>query len=195
MSDVVEGDVAEPPRDLRAEYVRLLRKCTTKQRAWLRLVRQMVPRQTAITQLGYSTHTLYKWLRNDRIRAAMALQQEMAMLDSDITYARLEREYERIAFAQLLDFRAPNGALLPFAQWTPEMGAAVTEVEFNLDGSVKRFKLHRKAPAQDTLSRVKGYLVDRRELTGPDGQPLQAAPPIIQIVRYDDDAEGTAKSA
>lgn len=192
MSDAVEGEAAvEPPRDLRRELTNALRRCTPKQRAYLYRVAANEGQKWSAASVSatgtwddaLSKYTIAKWLRLEQVQKVLALHAEVAQLDSDVTHARLEREYERIAFASLGDFRGIDGKPLPFAQWTPDMCAAISEIEFNEDGSVKRFKLHRKAPAQDTLSRVKGYLVDRSELILKD-----APPPVVHIVeRVDPD--------
>lgn len=161
------------PRDLRRELNQALRRCTPKQRKWLYKVRECAGQKwAALYQLGYSTTALRKWLRDERTHKVLALQAEIAAMDSDITRERQLREYGRIAFAKMDDFRGPDGRRKPFKDWGEDQCAAVSEVEFDAAGNVTRVKLHRKGGAQDALARITGVLVDRRELTGRNGGPL-----------------------
>lgn len=151
-------------RDLRRELTNALRRCTPKQRRWLRTVRELAGQKWAAgVKLGYSTQSVRKWLRQERVQKVLALQTEMAELDSDITRERQLREYERIAFAKIDDFRASDGTRKPFKDWSEDQCAAVSELEFDADGNVTKVKLHRKGAAQDALARITGVLVDKHK--------------------------------
>lgn len=183
MSDEVAAEtIEEPPREYRKEYALALRRCTPKQRAWARKVAELAGQKwAACDRLGLSKHTVWKWLRQDRMQKVLELQALMAEQDHDITRERILREYERIAFANLNDFRSVQGIRLQFTAWTDDMSAAVQECEFDESGQPAKIKLHRKSPALDTLARIQGVLIDRSELTLKD-----ATPPVVHIVERDD---------
>jgi phage terminase small subunit len=172
----------DPPRDLRLEYQSALRACSPKQRKWLKRTYEMAGQKwAACSALGYSTHTVWKWLRDEKIKSVVALQQELAELDHDLTRARILREYERLAFANVNEFRAPDGTRKGFPDFTDDMSAAIHEIEFDELGKPSKIKLHAKVSALDTLARIQGVLVDRSELTIKD-----APAPVVRIVERAD---------
>jgi phage terminase small subunit len=187
VSDSIGVTVEDGERDLRGEYEIARRACTPKQRKWLAKMSELAGQKwAACNALGFSKHTVWKWLREDRIKQVLELQTQLAGLDHDITRDRIMREYERLAFSNINDFRAPDGTRKAFANWTDDMSAAVLECDFDSNGYPTHVKLHSKRDALDALAKIMGVLVDRHELTGPNGQPLQTAPPVIHIVERAD---------
>lgn len=157
-------ETVEAPRDLRRELTNALRRCTPKQRMYLRRVQAGAGQKWSDAVRGtFSRHTLQKWLRMERVQQVLALHAELAELDSGITRERQLREYERIAFARIDDFRGPGGTRKPFKDWTEEQCAAVSEIEFDDAGNVSKVKLHRKGAAQDALARITGLLVEKHK--------------------------------
>lgn len=151
-------------RDLRRELTNALRRCTPKQRKWLHAVRASAGQLWGpALKLGYSRVSVEKWLRKESTREVLRLHAEIAELDSEITRERQLREYERIAFAKINDFRAPDGTRKPFKDWSEDQCAAVAEVEFDAAGNVTKVKLHRKGAAQDALARITGVLVEKHK--------------------------------
>lgn len=174
MSDIpVEPIGGDPPsRDLRREYLNCLRRCPSKMRKWLREVYALGGlKWQAGTKLGFNKRTVWRWLRDDRARHVLALQEEMAEIDSDLTRARIEREYERLAFSDLRSLYDERGNLKLPHQWSDEAAAAVQEYSFDAQGRPK-VKLHGKPQPLDSVARIRRVLVDRRELSGPDGGPI-----------------------
>lgn len=181
-ADAQDTPDEEGPRDLRKEYLDALRSCTPKQRRWLKKTDEMVGQKWAAgTALGYSKHTVWRWLRMETVKAVLALQALLAEQDHDLTRQRILREYERIAFANLNDFRGTDGSRKQYTAWTDSMSAAVQECEFDSVGQPTKVKLHRKAPALDTLARIQGVLIDRSEVLLTD-----APPPTVNIVERAD---------
>lgn len=193
------------PRDLRAELVRAMQKCTPKQRKWLRsLAANKFQKWGTALKLNISTHTVHKWLRLSHVTAVIALQEEIADLDSDLTRQKILAAYEAIAFADIRTIFAADGKLLPPSQWPDEIAFAVLGVDtqerqlrekgehFNEFELVRKIKLHDRKTALDFLATYKKIAGAKRiEVTGKDGEPLAAAgPPVIHFVeRRDDDAD------
>lgn len=112
----------------------------------------------------------------------------------DVTPKRILEELAKMAFTDMGDFTFvdQDGQLVTdFRGASKEQIAAITEVQIetipvgeNDDGSVKyltktKFKLSSKQGALELLARTQKMLIDRKEVTGADGQPLN--PPSIQI--------------
>lgn len=193
MSDVeiVDGEDLEKPRDLRREFINARRRCTPKQRAWLRLVfDQCGQKWSAGKKLGVSSHTVQTWLRDPKIQKVLELQRDLAEQDHDITRARILREYERIAFADIRELYTNEGALKSPREWDDETAPAVQERSFDKMGN-PNVKLHDKRFALDALARITGVMVDRKEITGKNGAPLNPVQPVLRVVVVDDGDEPT----
>lgn len=181
MTDGDEG-VEDAPPDLRKKYAQLMRKCTPKQRRWLRLVAEMAGQKwSAAEKLGYAKQSVQKWLRLDSTKQILALQASMAEQDHDLTRERILREYERLAFSDLRQLYDASGELKLPHDWDDETAAAVSERAFDERGR-PRVKLHDKRGALDAIARIQGVLVDRRELTGLNGQPLATGVMVVPTV-------------
>lgn len=193
-TDTTEAtEAATPPRDLRTEYDRALRACTPKQRKWLREVAAMAGQKWgACYKLKFSSHTVWKWLREDHVKWVLTLQAEMAELDSDITRERTNREYGRLAYSNIGQFYGPDGQFKQPKDWTEEMAAAVESVELDVNGKVIKLKLHRKGSALDAVARMKNMLVEahnhRHTVAVPPGNaPIQLAVTMLGAVAQVDD--------
>lgn len=173
---------ADPPaRNLRAEYARAMRRCTPKQRIWLRTVREMAGQKWAArARLGYSTRTIQTWLRLPLISQVLSLQAEMAELDSDLTSERIQREYERLGFSSLKQFYRDDGSLKTPTEWTEDQAAAVQEYYFDASGE-PRIKLHNKP--LDAIAKIRRLMVERHEVTGPGGKPIPHAHTIHDALK------------
>jgi hypothetical protein len=156
--------MTEDRQTLRREYTNALRRCTPKQRQWLRAVAANAGQKWGRTceDLGFSTNTIWKWLRQEQIQRVLAMQGELAELDSDLTRERIQREYSRLAFSSFKQFHAPDGSFKPAGEWTEDMFAAVESMEFDAAGKVVKIKLHRKPTALDSVARIRGLLESDR---------------------------------
>jgi phage terminase small subunit len=194
------SQVDEGPRDLRRERAAKMRLCTPKQRKWLRaLASNNFQKWKTAEKLGYSNHSVFKWLRMDHVRDAMALLEEIADADSDLTRQRVIAAYESIAFADVRDLYEADGRLKAPNEWPDDVAAAVQSVETQErkifeDGKptgeyelVRKVRRHDKRFALDFLAtRMKIAGARRFEVTGRDGEPLPGAVPIIQFVERAD---------
>lgn len=187
----------DPPipvaRDLRREFAAAMRKCTPKQRQWLRKLPEHNFQLWGVarTSLGLSTNSIFKWLREDRIKVARALQDEIATEDYEITQRRILAEYTRIAFSDLRQAFDETGKLKRPSEWPDELAGAVAGIdtqekrlkeegewidEFEM---VRKLKVHDKLKALEFLADFKGMIGAKKiELTGKNGVPF-AAPTIF----------------
>lgn len=177
MSDEVAG--ADEP-SLEVQKIRAMRKCSPKQRAWLRAIPENDwQRWGAAKKLGLSSHTVHKWLRKPHVRAALSLMEQIAEVNDGVTSRLITNEYKRLGVSSLKEFYDDEDNLLPPSKWTPDMAAAVQEYSFDSNG-MPRIRLHSKPPALEALTKLKNLAPpDRHELTGKDGAPLAA--PVINI--------------
>lgn len=190
-----------PPRDLRRELAVAMKACTPKQRKWLRaLSANNFQKWSTSDKLGFSRHTVWKWLRLDTVKAAIALQEEIGDQDSDLTRQRILAAYEAIAFADLRLLYDKDGKLKAPAEWPDEIAFAVQMVETQErkifeDGKptgefelVRKARLFEKKGPLDFLAAYKKIAGAKRiEVTGKDGEPLAAAgPPVITFVERAD---------
>lgn len=178
------------PRNLRAELDAALKACTPKQRRWLKKIPlcEFQPWRAA-KELSYSSATVAKWMREDRIKAVRKLQDEIDIEDMDISRRRILREFSNIAFMRERYAYDPQGLLLPPQELPDYAGAAVAERSYDANGNPK-LKFHDKNKALEFLARFNGMDGPTKlELTGKNGAPLQAqGPPIIQFIeRVDED--------
>jgi hypothetical protein len=149
-------------RDLRRELTNALRRCTPKQRKWLGVVREMAGQKwRAAVKLNYSTNSVRKWLRQERVQTVLILQAEMAELDNDLTAARIQHEYGRLAFSSLKEFYKPDNTFKQPSEWTEDMAASVSELRFDEKGGIAAIKLHSKPRALDTTAKIRGVLVEK----------------------------------
>lgn len=140
-------------------------------------------------KLGYSSHTVWKWKRDPKIQRILALQSEMAEMDSELTTARIHREYGRLAFSSIGQFYDEANRFKKPSDWTAEMAAAVESIKFDEDGNITELKLHRKGAALDAVAKMRNLLIDKHEHFGKGGGPIQTASATLQIGAGTDPAE------
>ncbi len=127
----------------------------------------------AATRAGYSpaaaTEQGHRLLTYAHVAEAVAAGQAERAKRLAVTADRVIEEYAKIAFANMADYAAVGPALETL---TPNQTAAIAEVSQTANGAV-RIKLHDKKSALDSLAKHLGLFIDRHELTGRDGTPLQ----------------------
>lgn len=174
-------ETPEAPRDLRRELTKAMQRCTPNQRIYLRRVREAAGTLWSDQVMGVGTsrpagskHSVHRWLREDRVRAVLALHAEIADADSDLTVERIKREYGRLAFSNIAQFYNPNNTFKAPSEWSEDMAAAVSEIHFDALGRVEKIKLHPKSAPLDTTAKIRNVLVEKHkhEITGPNGGPL-----------------------
>src|SRR5688572_13977395 len=96
----------------------------------------------------------------------------------DITVDRIVGEYVKIAFADAGDYFdwGPDGVTVkPKSDLTPEQRSVVAEVSQTVTekGGTIRVKFHDKLNALEKLGKHLGMFIDKHEVTGKDGEPIE----------------------
>lgn len=100
----------------------------------------------------------------------------------EITTERIMAEYAKLGFSNIADYGEwddhGNVTMKPASE-LGDKTAAIQEISIQQsegDGETRqrviKFKLHPKIAALDSLCKMKGLFVERRELSGPDGGPI-----------------------
>lgn len=100
---------------------------------------------------------------------------EQYLAEEGLNARRVLEEYVRLALVDIRSFFDENGNLVPMAQWTPQMGASVAQMEVVIknaaagDGITDRifkFKLWDKTRALEALAKHFGLLTEKVEHSG-----------------------------
>lgn len=101
----------------------------------------------------------------------------------EITTERIMAEYAKLGFSDMADYGdwdEHGKAKLRSSKDLGDKTAAIQEMHIqqfeNDDGTTERvikFKLHPKIAALDSLCKMKGLFIERRELSGPGGGPIE----------------------
>lgn len=146
----------------------------------------------AAIRAGYSEKTAHstgcRLLKQADIAASLAKHQEARAERVGITADMVLEELARIGFANIYDYMRlteQGDAFVDLSELTREQAAAISEVtvEDFKDGrgekarDVRRvkFKLHDKRPALVDIGKHLGMFVDRKEITGKDGGPIEVS--------------------
>lgn len=158
------------------------------------------PKRAALAA-GYSEtmarSKAYQWVSNSKAKPhvyeAVLKAQEERSERTLIAADRVLLEYSKIGYSDIRKVvqwcRNTNSELfnqdgdkvecpenivevLPSAEIDDDAAAAISEISVTKDGTIK-IKMYNKLAALDALARHLGMFVDRKELTGPGGGPLQ----------------------
>jgi phage terminase small subunit len=160
------------------------RHLTPKQRAYIKEYLRNGGNATAAYRAAYNTsasptriaHNAHELLRNPKIAPIIAAAEAKAVAATEraadryaVSRERVVAEYARIAFANAFDYMARVADEYPavdVAKITRDEAAAISEitVEDAPGGKRVRLKLHDKKAALDSLSKVMGYVVDRKDV-------------------------------
>lgn len=104
------------------------------------------PQLEAYKRAGYAPHrgNCYRLARRADIKRRVAELMDEAREYLDIRAVKALVRVNRIADAKLPDYYEDDGKLIPPKKLPPPLAEALSEVEYNDDGSVKRIKLHDK---------------------------------------------------
>lgn len=100
---------------------------------------------------------------------------EQYLAEEGLNARRVLEEYVRLALVDIRSFFDEHGNLVPMAQWTPQMGASVAQMEVVIknaaagDGITDRifkFKLWDKTRALEALAKHFGLLTEKVEHSG-----------------------------
>ena len=116
-------------------------------------------------------------LDNGKIAARMEALRRPALKKAEVTAERVVNELARIAFGdkrELMEW-GPNGVVLKSSDGLSKdqaaMVAEVSETISQAGGSIK-MKTYDKVKALELLGKYLGIFVERREISGPNGQPI-----------------------
>jgi len=129
----------------------------------------------AAERAGYTREAAYRALR----RADVAHAIDLALAERPgITRARIIEELARIAFANMGDYVEVSGGHVVVAdhkELTAEQLSVISEIGETVTehGGSIRVKLHDKLGALEKLGKVLRMFVERQEISGPDGKPIE----------------------
>jgi hypothetical protein len=178
--DLIEINVTDPsdytPPDtpsLISELVQARRACTRQERVWLRKMAESDLNAYAVgKELGYSTNTIWKFLRRERVQKVLGLQNRQIEQDLGISRAWLLMRHKRLADSDMSRFLNASGTPKLPSEWGPDDSPTVQEYSFDGNGNPK-LKLHDKSKSLETLTKYARLVApDRLELTGKDGAPI-----------------------
>ena len=168
----------------------MARKLTSKQTRFVAEYLTDLNGTQAAIRAGYSAKTAQeqgsRLLSNVMVAAAIEAAQQARAHRTGVTADRVVAELALIGFANMADYmRATDGGdpYLDFSALSRDQAAALQEVtvdryteghgEDKRDVKRVKFKLADKRAALVDLGRHLGLFVDKHELSGPNGRPIQ----------------------
>lgn len=128
------------------------------------------------------------------VKAAIAEREAEAMAEAGISRTRTWTEVRRIALFDHRKLFDPEGNLVPVKDLDDDTAAGIAAIEIEdlyvgqgrertRVGDLKSFKAWNKNDALKMILQGFGELVDRHQLAGPNGEPLQTGPvaPVINL--------------
>lgn len=117
-------------------------------------------------------------LDKGKIRARIQELQDRHLKRHDITVDGIIAEYAKIGFSNIKNYVkwTPYSLTLIESESIPdEQSSCIQEITQTVtkDGGSIKFKLHDKKGALDSLGRHFGIFVDKHEITGKDGKPIE----------------------
>jgi phage terminase small subunit len=161
------------------------RKITQKQKVFVAEYLVDLNATQAAIRAGYSEKTasrigpelLGKTCVSEAVQEAMKHREKR----TEITQDRVLAQYANMAFFDLRTLYREDGSIKPVTEWPDEAAAAVAgmeSVEFGGDdspGILKKIRLVDKRAALADIGKHLGMFVERHEVSGPSGGPIQVA--------------------
>lgn len=140
----------------------------------------------AAIEAGYSEKAANpqgaRLLANASIRAAIDDQIGAIEAASLITTERVLREYARIGFFDPRKLYDESGNLKKITDLDDDTAAAITGIDVvsignseNGIGELKKIRFEQKKGALDSIAKILGMMIERRELSGKNGGPIRHA--------------------
>ena len=146
----------------------------------------------AAIRAGYSEATAEqqasRLLSNVKVAEAIAEAQSQRSQRTQITQDRVLQELARIGFSDLRKCLTPTGHLLDPHDWDDDTAASISSIEVvtnmksekDADGKTPiehthKIKVWDKNSALEKLAKHLGMFVERKEITGKDGGPIEFA--------------------
>ena len=142
----------------------------------------------AAIRAGYSEKNAgkigFQLIEKTRIQAALKEAQAALSQRTQITQDRVLREYAKLGFFDPRKLFNGDGSPVPIQDLDDDTAAAIagldvlevyegTGADRVFTGYIKKYKIANKIGALDSMAKHLGLFIDRQEITGPDGGPLQ----------------------
>lgn len=142
----------------------------------------------AAIRAGYSPRTAESQgstlLRNPKVRACLEVGRARLAQAVEVTQERVLQELARLGFLDPRRLFNPDGSPKPIQDLDDDTAAALAGLDVMevyegqgenraFVGYLKKYKLADKKGALDSIAKHLGMFVERKELTGKDGGPIQ----------------------
>ncbi len=144
----------------------------------------------AAIRAGYSEKTACeqgsRLLANVKVSVAVAEARKHLAAQSGITLERVQKEYARLAFVDVRKLFDGAGNLIPIHEMDDDTAAAISGLEVDkkfskfadesgkplVESHLHKIKLSDKKGALDSICKLFGWVVEKKEVTGKDGGPI-----------------------
>jgi phage terminase small subunit len=176
------------------------KKLGSKERLFVEGYRQTLNKRKAARYAGYTDESAAKYAYDIFNRPHVREAIELCLRNrTGITKTWIVDKLAAIIDTNLADIGSCDAdgtfVLLPSKDLTDEQKVAVSEVvtEYGKNGRTTKVKLHDKLAAMAQLSKLLNMLVDRQEISGPGGGPVEVTDHRARITeRLNDIAKRTA---
>lgn len=126
----------------------------------------------------------HRLLKNPKIADYIQKRMQDRQVRTEITQDRVLREYAKLGFFDPRKLFNADGSPREIADLDDDTAAAIagldvlevyegTGADRVFTGYIKKYKIANKIGALDSIAKHLGMFIDRQEITGPDGGPLQ----------------------
>jgi phage terminase small subunit len=136
----------------------------------------------------------YLLLQNPDITLRVEELTDLALKRHSITVDKIVVEYAKIAFLDINQIFYPDGTMRPVNEIEPDARAAIAGIEIeeiydgrgegrSVIGQLKKVKISDKKGALDSLGKYLGMFIDKSELSGPKGGPIELSDAKSTLLR------------
>ena len=168
----------------RHKNTRSWKNLTHQQKVFVELYLTSLDAPAAAKEAGYAKSTCATaktgLLQNAVIKAGISIAQEAQLNRIRIGSDDVVTELAQMGFVNILDLYDEYGRILPLELIPKHLGAAIHTIKETVDQQLNvttTIKLHNKIDSLKLLAQHLGMLVDRKEISGPDGGPVSIAIP------------------
>ena len=126
----------------------------------------------------------HRLLKNPKIADYIQKRMQDRQVRTEITQDRVLREYAKLGFFDPRKLFNGDGSPVPIQDLDDDTAAAIAGLDVmeiwegrgddrQFVGYLKKYKIANKIGALDSIAKHLGMFIDRQEITGPDGGPLQ----------------------
>ena len=126
----------------------------------------------------------HRLLKNPKIADYIQKRMQDRQVRTEITQDRVLREYAKLGFFDPRKLFNADGSPREIADLDDDTAAAIAGLDIaeiyegtgdsrRFVGYIKKYKIANKIGALDSMAKHLGLFIDRQEITGPDGGPLQ----------------------